>query len=130
MIYEAMRDRLLANATVKGLVAERVFRLRARQGTPRPFITIQQISKVPVTTLLGDANTYFTRYQVNCFADDPVENAALAAVVRSQLSGWQDSSDAKIRSDLLNEIDQVVETQGSEFGLSHIMQDYEINYAE
>lgn len=130
MIYDAIRTRLLSSATIRDAVGTRIFRLRARQNTQRPFITVQQISKVPVVSLLGDEGTYFCRYQVNCFHDDPEANATLAAEVRAQLSGWQELDGTTIRSDLLNETDQIDNAQGNESGVSHVLQDYELNYAE
>lgn len=130
MIYEAIRTRLLTDSTITGMVDQRVFRLRARQGTQRPFITIQQISSVPATTLLGDAGTYFARYQVNIIHDDAAECATLAAAVKARLSGWQEVGGSEIRSDLLNEIDTIESTPGNESGVNRIQQDYEIDYAE
>lgn len=128
MIYSHLRSRLLASPDLSDALAGRVYRLQAPQGTPRPFVTMQQISRSPLMHLLGDSGTHTARYQVNCIADDPDASAEIATLVRAQLSGWQQADGPRIRAELLLELDTIDHQPGSGTGVARIQQDYELMF--
>lgn len=123
MLYDRIRTRLLDHATIAQEVGQRIFRLRAPQGTTRPFIRMAQISREAYTAFDGDSGTHRFRYQVDVFGDDPETTARLAAATRAQLSGWSTSN---LGAALILELDTIEDQPGSGTGIARVQQDYEI----
>lgn len=122
MIYAQIRARLSLHPTIAQEVAERIYRLRAPQGTRRPFIRVAQVSRESIDALDGATGESRARYQVDIFADDVEQTARLAAAVRAQLSGFVSSN---LASSLILELDTIEEQGGSGSGLARVQQDYE-----
>lgn len=73
-------------ATLRGLVADRVFPDVAPEGTARPYCTYQQVGGAAVNfTDGGIPSKRNGRYQINCWSDSRPQAALLARSVESAL---------------------------------------------
>ncbi len=111
--YTLMVAKLKGLSAVSDLVQAKIFPMKAPQKVALPYITYQQISRVPVEHATGTTQTNFQRIQVNCWAADYDGAQALALAVRGDeaeseptgLSGWIDGNSQVWH--LHNEIDDV-----------------------
>jgi hypothetical protein len=65
-----LRTFILADATIAGLVEDRIFAVRRQQGSALPSLVITLISTDPKTTFAGYAGMRFRRFQVDIYADE------------------------------------------------------------
>lgn len=87
MTFEAdLKSHLQADATIAGLVNDRIYPMLLPQGAAVPAVTYQHIGGVPQTELSGDDGQMVNyRVQVNCWATGYVAVHALAEAVRNRL---------------------------------------------
>jgi hypothetical protein len=81
VIEEAIRTLLLADATVAGLVATRVYSGVMPQRATFPLVTLQKIDKLSDLTMDGVRGRNRVRLQVDCWADSHDGLRALADAV-------------------------------------------------
>lgn len=81
MIEEAVRDRLLDDATVAALVGSRVYTGAMPQRPTFPLITLTKVDKLSDLALDGTVGPNQLRVQVDCWDDDVDGVRALAAAV-------------------------------------------------
>lgn len=91
MSLNLLRAALIADATVTGLVVERIFPVRAPQAATRPFIVMTMVSSNPEAELLDCAPTRRARWQVDCTADTYDGARALGVAVRAALDYYSAS---------------------------------------
>lgn len=88
MMEAAIRTLLLADATVAGLVADRIYPLVLPQKPTLPAVTYQRIS-TPIQYAQGGPSLATPRLQIDCWAGDYDSAKALAAAVAAVLSGYK-----------------------------------------
>ena len=84
-----LRARLVADATLAGIVGTRVRMNRSEQSDALPRVVIHQISgdhKHHMTAATGKATG---RVQIDCHASSPVEAESIAEAVRQSLDGFR-----------------------------------------
>ena len=81
MIETAIRTRLLADPTVSGLVATRVYTGVLPQRPTFPAIVLTKVDKLSDITLSDAVGPNTVRVQVDCWADDVDDVRELAAAV-------------------------------------------------
>ncbi len=84
-VEDAMRDLLVADVTVSGLVATRVYPMQMPQGATLPAITYQRVATTPHDDLELTQNHEWVRVQVDCWAANYAGAKALAVAVRAAL---------------------------------------------
>ena len=88
VIEEALVAILQADATVSGLVNDRIYPLVAPVGAELPAITYQRISGVRMETLQGPTGLAAPRFQFSCLANTYSQAKSLANAVRQALDGY------------------------------------------
>lgn len=83
-----LRARLIADATVNGLVGTRIYPEVLPQNPTLPAITYQDISMTSVQNLAGAAGMLMRRVQIDSFAATRVGVVALADAIRASLDGY------------------------------------------
>ena len=86
----AIITRLLADSAVAALVGERVYPIRADQGSALPRLVVTKISGRDDYTMAGPSGLREGRVQVDCYNDATLgaaANTALASAVRLALGG-------------------------------------------
>ncbi len=87
-IESAIVTRLLATSAVTTIVDTRVEPVIINQTTELPCVTYQRTGGGPLNTMGGVSDTFNTLLQIDCWSTTYVVLAALAAAVRTALSGW------------------------------------------
>lgn len=85
-----LRDRLVADATVLGLVSSRVYPLQLPQTPTYPAISYQRISN---TAQNGSTAIRESRWQVNCWASTYAGAVSLAEATKSAVEEFSDVSE-------------------------------------
>lgn len=121
---------ILANdATVSGIVSNRIYQLRAEQGAPYPLVMIQKISDVPYSDDIRNS-LFRARIQVNSYHTNYNDAHRLATACMNALDGVRTQTVNAvnvIEIEIENETDLIEDF--SEFdGLFHVAQDYFIVY--
>lgn len=81
-IYEILTD----DATVSGLIDDKVYPALAPQATELPYITYQQISGIPYRSINNGVSNYAkSRFQVDCWASTPIAAKTLATAAKAAL---------------------------------------------
>ncbi|KKN27515.1 hypothetical protein LCGC14_0863990 [marine sediment metagenome] len=88
-IAGALSSHLKANTDVSLAVGSRVYRGVAPQGTPFPYIVIQQISGRHVRHMTAASGLAGPVFQISCVADDPVGADDLSDAVREALDHFE-----------------------------------------
>ena len=85
MISQAIYEILYADASVKGVVSNRIYPNTAQQGDVLPYIVYTKVSKLP--TDVKDSGTGFdkTRIQVDCYHTTYANCEVLAGYVRTAM---------------------------------------------
>ena len=89
MMQSDLRSRLLADATISGLVGTRVDWDARPQGKPLPSITLSMVD-VRDQHMGGPQATRRTVLQVDCWADKPITSHTLAEAVINELQPQAD----------------------------------------
>ncbi len=79
---------LHSDATIEGIVSDRIFPNIVQQGEAMPAITYQQISGPRDQTMDGPSGLVQTRFQINCLAEKYIDARTLAEAVRKELDGY------------------------------------------
>lgn len=87
-IGDLLRDFLLADATVSGLVSTRVYPLRLPQKPTLPALVYSRISGVRIEQLNGVASAAEPRYQIDAWAVTLAGAQALGKAVRQRLENY------------------------------------------
>lgn len=103
MIERAFRARLLADATVAALVADRVYYGALPQRPTYPLVELLKVDKTSGLTLSDAVGPNTVRVQVDCWAEDVDAVRGLAAAVngsdgqtaRGPLHGWGGTSEGE-----------------------------------
>lgn len=77
----ALRAALVADATVAGLVSDRVRAERAEEDDARPFVVYTRVSSEPFAALAGPVLATRVTLEVQCWADTRAGAEALADAV-------------------------------------------------
>jgi hypothetical protein len=88
---EDLRAVLLADATVTGLVIDRVDWGSRRQGAPLPAMVLYVVSGAEGYTLKGADGLSITRVQIDCYGDTYASAKTLSRAVISALGGYSDT---------------------------------------
>lgn len=88
LIDEALRNRLINDANVTALVAQRIYLIRAPQGATMPCLTFQKIDTVPTHAYATTSRLENSRFQFDSWAKTPSESKSLADKVKSSLDGY------------------------------------------
>ncbi len=95
-IETGLRDKLAGTAAVSALVESRIYPLFVPQESPMPALAYQRISGRPTYSHDGDAGLGWARIQITCQAESYQEAKAVAAAVRTALTGasgvWDDTT--------------------------------------
>lgn len=123
-----IKDLLLADGTVSGIIGTRIWPNKLPQGAELEAITYTRVSGVRLKTLKGLAGLARPSFQIDCWAEKYTEVKTLANAVRAVLDGYQGTVNT-IRIDriqILNEVDDF----NPELHLYRVIQDYEVFHAE
>ena len=102
MIEQAIYKLLTEDATVRDIVATRVYAQTAPQGRALPFITYTRVSGMHYHDMTGIEGLANVRVQVDCWSDKYAQVKQLAERVRLALDGHQgDVGTFDVRSVLL-----------------------------
>ena len=129
----ALRSRLLANATVAGLVGARVYNMDTRpQGGVLPAVTIRQISGERQYTHDAVARLVDGRAEVNCYGANGADAVALATAVRRAIEGAGFTADTETVQSvfLLSEQDFTGEAEAAGVRVFRVMLDFQVWYQE
>jgi len=127
-----MVARLKGLTAVSDLVGAKIYPMKAPQKVALPYVTYQQISRVPANHAMGTTSTNFQRIQVDCWASSYDGAQALAAAVRGDeaessptgLAGWIDGNSQVWH--LQNEMDDIepITVGRDEFEAHRVIQEY------
>lgn len=98
-VEDELHDRLVADATVAGLVGTRVRPMLLNQNETLPAISFSRVATVPHDDLELTQNHEWVRVQVDCWAASYSAAKTLAAAVRAALQA------APVYGQLLTELD-------------------------
>lgn len=84
-VEQEIKTLLLADATVSGLIAARLYPMLMPQGVTLPSVSYQRVATAPVNDLEGSQNHEWVRVQLDCWDDDYAGVKALAAAVRAAM---------------------------------------------
>lgn len=87
-IGDLLRDFLLADATVSGVIGTRVYPLRLPQKPTLPAVVYSRISGVRVEHLKGVSSASEPRYQIDAWAANVAGAQALGKAVRQRLDHY------------------------------------------
>jgi len=133
---QAVRFWLLADATVAGLVVDRMYPLKAPQQAVRPYLVYRRISGNPEHHMLGATALASVRLQIDALADSYAGARALAGACRMRLDGFRGpivvsgTITFEARSITVEDSrdDLVDPTTGSDDGVYTASQDYLVFY--
>ncbi len=96
---EAVRAVLVADPAVAGLVVARIFANKLPQGTLFPAIVLRVVSGVDETALTGTVASRLSskRIQIDCYAKQYLDAAAVAEAVNAVVSALQSPDLAAVR---------------------------------
>jgi hypothetical protein len=129
----ALRSRLLANATVAGLVGVRVYNMDTRpQGGALPAVTIRQISGERQYTHDAVGRLVDGRAEINCYGANGADAVALATAVRRAIEGAGFTADTETVQSvfLLSEQDFTGEAEAAGVRVFRVMLDFQVWYQE
>lgn len=128
MIDTAIYTVLSGDSGVSNLVGTRIYPLYAPQEPTLPYLVFRRVSIVNRDlTQSGVSGLARSRFQIDSYADDPLEAKQLAAAVRSALHGYSGTvgSEEILKSESVNEID------GFDLDLGAVVSlDFIISYTE
>lgn len=108
-MLDVIIDKLLADATVSGLVGDRVAPY-AYQGDALPYITLTVISNGTINHLGGATDTYQARIQIDCFGDSYGQTQSVVDAVVAELNGLRDlATTPKIQMVHLDDIQDAID---------------------
>lgn len=84
-VEQEIKTLLLADGTVSGLIAMRLYPMLMPQGVTLPAISYQRVATAPINDLEGSQNYEWVRIQIDCWDDDYAGVKALAAAVRAAM---------------------------------------------
>lgn len=126
-IETELRSFVIADATVTGLIGDRMYPVRAPQAPVKPYITYQRVSGQRLHDLDGALGWARPRFQLDCWATTYLGALTLAGAVRSRLNGFHGTlTTLRVAILLENSRDDYEE----EPDLYRVIQDYIINHAE
>jgi len=126
-IETEVRARLVADATVSGLIGTRAYALVLPQGVTYPALTYSKISGVRLHNLDGAAGRAFPRISISMWSGSYVECQSLAAAVRHSLDGFNGTL-ATIKCTIL--IDNEIDDYDGTVEKYRILQDYRVSHRE
>jgi len=88
LIEQALHDALLADATVTGLVGERVYYGKAKQDTVSPYIVITKQSAPRMHSHDGASGLVNARFTFEIYAVSYLSVKTIAAAIQSVLQGY------------------------------------------
>lgn len=94
MIEEATIGRLLADVTLAGLVAERIFPGQLPQAYELPAVVFNVVSRVPLYADDGEVGLETYRLQIDSWGSTYTGAKAVARAVFDSLSAWMDDAGA------------------------------------
>ena len=126
-------SKLKADATLTGLVGDRVYAANAPQGSLSlgKYVTYRLISGGPLNSMSGASDSFVNRMQIDCWGKSKTESQGVADAVAGVLSGLRDlTTTPKINMvHFLSERDTVTGPQdGTGAGVHRITQDYHIEH--
>jgi len=83
----------LSNYTALTTMTDRIYTGNRPQESALPAVSVERISSIPAHAMSADPNYVESRFQVNCYADDPLESLQVARQVHNALSRWDSSTD-------------------------------------
>lgn len=86
-LQSAMRAKLLADATIAGLVSTRIYGSYAPEGAALPYVTLQQIGGDSEHSLTGETRLASAIYQTNAWAATVDSALAIADAIRREIAG-------------------------------------------
>lgn len=105
-IEQALRSKLLADATVLGLVSTRVYPLVLPQDPTYPAITYKRVTGRDMTAHDGRLGLDRSRFQIDCLDDDFGGATTLARAVMVALNGYRGTVDTVDIGAIVNESTQ------------------------
>lgn len=108
MIDQALRDKLLAAASVTALVSNRIFQAPLPQSTILPAISFSRVS-TPERLLShsGPVKGAAAVFQFSAWSENPATAKDLASKIRATLHGWSgdQSGETIYWTQVINEVD-------------------------
>lgn len=131
-IEDAIYTKLSSDASVSGIVSDRVYPYVASSSATLPYVVFQKVSGGPINQNTGSTGTINVRIQIDVLHDNYEDCRTLAEAVFSAMDGWRDvSADPSVSSCLMvEERDDFDEPQaaGRQF-VYRVIQDYSIWYS-
>lgn len=104
-IEEDIVNRMLADATIAGLVGVRIFPGQVPQGQPLPAIVFNVISRTPLYDDQGESGLDNMRIQIDSWSTVYTQARQVSRAVRASLSAWFDDLNNARYMELDNERD-------------------------
>lgn len=89
MTVKIVRDALIANATVKGLVSDRIAPVQELQGQDMPYVILALVSQTPINHLLGFAGLNYSLVTMDAWAGTYKDALLIADACRAALEAVQ-----------------------------------------
>ena len=125
-VHKDLRDYLLADSTITALVGQRVYVEELPQNSPLPAITFLRVNVDHDHDLEGETGLATARFQIDSWADSPLNALALAERVRLRLDGYQGTmGSTTVQSILLD-----AEREWSEEIEARVLQEFLVSYTE
>jgi hypothetical protein len=134
IVTTAIRDKLLTDAAVKGLVAERIFPLQAPIRAAFPRLVYSIVAAEGVYSLTGDSGLRSARVQLDCQAKTYLAARELAEAVRRVLSGLRQvvGNSGPLFLQMVTEENDVdlfdPPVDGSDVGVFRVIRDFRVWY--
>lgn len=88
LIEQAILTALFANASVKGVVADRIYYVQAPQGVTAPYVVFFKVSGPRVHSHDGASGLAHPRFQFSCFAKTYAAAKQIAGYIQTVLQGY------------------------------------------
>lgn len=86
-IYTALYDRMVGFAGITALVSTRIFRLKAQDNCPLPFVTVKRLNATRDMTIDGDWGLVEALFYIDIFAETEGETESIGAQILLCLNG-------------------------------------------
>lgn len=96
MAIETVRDILVADGTVTGLVGQRISPVMTAQNTDLPYVILTRISLVPSNHLHGRPTLDANRVQLDVYAETYAQARTIADACRSALEAQDIAMESEI----------------------------------
>lgn len=128
-IDSALYTRLSGYAGLSALVSTRIYPPPVHQNEAAPYVTYQEISRVPIHGMGTTHTLTDIRYQIDCWAETLAGAKAVAKQVKAALDNYHGTSDGVVIANSFLQYGTSMDYSPDE-GVHRYMQEYVLQYEE